>query len=500
MKIKLLIGLVLVTLFINSFSQNSYKHLTVSQMQGDLNVLHSAWINLHPGLYRYNTPQQIQNYFETLKTKCNKPLDERAFYLLLSQLSQKVKCGHTYLNPLNLDKTIQKRFLPNTIIPFFFEVVGGNKIVITYNLSSQTEIRKGDEIVAINSIPSKRIIDSLLTVSRSDGNNSKGKKLSNINETADEAKAHSLFDIYFPLFFQSNAKDFKLTIKRFSSSSTKDFIISATTLEERITAYEKRFGKIPDAERTWDYKILNSQTAYMKFGTFAFWNSDFNETKFVDSIFNNVVSKAAIKNLIIDIRNNEGGDNTGNYILSYITNKKIGCDDPDRPCYRYLSIPDSLLPYLDTWDNSFKKPKDQNKFSKNEIGLYELKTTGQPCNFIEPKSNGFKGNLFLLTNAKNSSAGYEMARNFKTANLGKIIGETTGGSQQGINGGEFFFLKLPNSKFEIDLPLIYNYHANKPDKGISPDYEIKTKEKDIYNNRDSQLEFALSLISKDKIE
>jgi C-terminal processing protease CtpA/Prc len=236
----------------------------------------------------------------------------------------------------------------------------------------------------------------------------------------------------------------------------------------------------------------------MKFGTFAFWNSGFNETKFVDSVFEDLSKRQGIQNLIIDIRNNEGGDNTGDYILSYITSKTIGCDDPDRACYRYQSIPDSLLPYLTTWDNSFKKPKDPAKFKLNEIGLFEAISESQPCDYIKPKSNGFKKRTFLLTNAKNSSAGFEMARNYKTAKLGKIIGETTGGSQQGINGGEFFFLTLPNSGFEIDLPLIYNYHAQKEDKGIDPDYEVKPTQIDIYKNIDTQLQFVLTMIKAKK--
>jgi len=399
-----------------------------------------------------------------------------------------------------MDSTTQNRILPKNIIPFFFEVVSNGKLVITYNLSENKLINKGDEIVAINGISAKTIIDSLLTVSRSDGRNSIGKKLNNINETPDEADAYSLFDIYFPLFFPSNTETFKLTTKKLASKSTKNNIIGSISFETRISNYEKSFGKIPVAEKTWDYKILNEQTAYMKFGTFAFWNSEFNSIKFVDSIFNDLSKRPTVKNLIIDIRNNEGGDNTGDYILSYITTKKIGCDDLNRVCYRYLVIPDSLLTHLSTWDDSFKKPKDPTKFTLNEIGLYELKNNGQPCDYINPKLNGFRGNLYLLTNAKNSSAGYEMARDFRVAQLGKIVGETTGGSQQGINGGEFFFLTLPNSKFEIDLPLIYAYHANKEDIGIKPDYEVNSTQKDINKGKDNQLEFVLKLIRKNKMD
>jgi hypothetical protein len=496
---KIISILLFLSVYFNASAQNQSKKLSPGQMQNDLSILQSAWQNLHPGIYRYNTSRQLESHFNSIKKKCKAPLAEKTFYLLLSQLAQQVKCGHTFLNPLNMPKETQKRILPvNYIIPVFFELIPEKKIIITHNLSDNLNIERGDEIVAINGIASKRIIDSLLTVSRSDGRNSTGKKLNNINETPDEADAYSLFDIYFPLFFPSKITTFKITLKKYAAAVTTSYSINATTLEARIAAYEKWFGKVPVAEKTWDYKILNEETAYAKFGTFAFWNSNFNTTGYVDSLFNDLSKKPGIKNLVIDIRNNEGGDNTGNYILSYVTANKIGCNDPDRVCYRYLTIPDSLLPYLDTWDNAFKKPKDPAKFKLNELGLYEARNEGEPCDYINPRPAGFRGKVFLLTNAKNSSAGYEMARNFRTAGLGTIVGETTGGSQQGINGGEFFFLTLPNATFEIDLPLIYGYHANKPDEGIIPDYQIKTTQKDIKNNKDPQLEYVLLQIANQK--
>lgn len=487
-------------------AQSGYRILTPEQMQHDLAVLKSAWTNLHPGLYRYNTPGQIDTYFSNLIGQCRTPMDERKFYVLLAQLAEKIKCGHTYLNPLNLDAATQKRILPQRVIPVFFEVVDEKRLIITHNVSGIDAMTRGDEIKAINGIPARRIIEYLLTVSRSDGNNAMGKKLNNINETPDEADAYSLFDIFFPLFFPSDPSEMTLTISEKKAAvglgvaigkDVRDVVVYPVTLNERMMLYTKQFGKVPSGELSWSYRMIDRQTAYMKFGTFAFWNSTFDAKRYVDSIFLDLSGRPEIQNLVIDIRNNEGGDNTGDYILSYITNKEIGCDDADRACYRYLNIPDSLLPYLDTWDNSFKKPKDPQQFTLNELGLYERNAIA-PCDSIQPKPNAFTGKKYLLTNAKNSSAGYEMARNFRTAKLGTIIGETTGGSQQGINGGEFFFLTLPNSKFEIDVPLIYNYHADKEDKGIVPDREVKTTQKDIDKNRDAQLNYALEVINGKK--
>jgi len=492
MKITITIFSCLVITFAHSQESNK---LSSKQMLTDLGVLESAWVNIHPGLYRYNTPEDIKRYFDELRETCKVPLEHKKFYVLLSQLAQKIKCGHTFLNPLNMDSIAQAAILPKKVIPLFFEVID-NKIIITHNVSSSINLDRGDELLSINSINTKTIIDSLLTVSRSDGRNSLGKKINNINEYPDEANRYSLFDIYFPLFFPLKSDSLNICVKKYSENTIKLVSTELTTLEERVYKYENVFGKIPAGEKSWDFKLLNANTAYMKFGTFAFWNSNFNTKKYIDSVFSDVLKHKGITHLIIDIRGNEGGDNTGDYITSYITKKKLGCDDPDRVCYRYLSIPDSLLCYLDTWDNSFKKPKDPSKFFKNELDLFELKRDNTPCDYIIPKEKQFKGKVYLLVNAKNSSAGFEMARNFKTAKLGKLVGETTGGSQQGINGGEFLFLTLPNSKFEIDLPLIYSYHDNKPDSGIKPDYEVKSNQADIYTGIDTQLNYVLTLINK----
>lgn len=483
---KYAISAVIILFNISLYSQE--KILTPLEMQGDIEVLRSAFMNLHPGLYKFNTPQQIEEYFRQLKAQTYTPLSEREFFLLLSKFTEKIKCGHTFPNPLNQRKDVRQRILNNKALPFLF-VTAESKLIITHNFSSIPQINKGDEIITINGFTAKEIIDSLLTVSRSDGNNSLGKKLNNINITPDEISSHTLFDIYFPLFFKSWAETYKVKIK-LHAKKIVEYDIPLNTLAERVEKYEAAFGKVPEYESTWDYKLLDNQTAYMKFGTFAFWNSKFNTKRYVDSIFADLSSRKYINKLIIDIRGNEGGDDTYEYILSYITSRELGCDNPRKRLFKTLTIPDSLLPYLDTWDESFKAPKDQTKYLLDETGLYE-EILNDPCETIKPQKNNFKGKVCLLIDAKNSSAGFQMAELFTSSKLGVTIGETTGGSQLGINGGQFFFLTLPNTQMEIDLPLIYGYHKGKPDMGIKPDIEILTTQRDIKEGRDPQLKEAL---------
>src|SRR5689334_15129327 len=131
------ISLIALVIMVFGFSAKcqTEKLLSPQQMQQDLKILHSAWTSLHPGIYRYNSPRQLQGYFDTLFQLCSLPADEKVFYVRLAQLAEKIKCGHTYLNPLNLSDAAANRILPARVIPLFFVVSPGNKIIITHNLS-----------------------------------------------------------------------------------------------------------------------------------------------------------------------------------------------------------------------------------------------------------------------------------------------------------------------------------------------------------------------------
>lgn len=470
------------------------KQLLPQQMAEDFAVLKQSLTALHPGLYLYNTKRQIENYFSDFENQIKVSMDEKRFYLMISQLTAKIKCGHTFLNPLNLDEKIAERIFSKQSLPFYFVILDG-KITVTHNFSDQETIKRGDEIFAINGVSSKEIIEKLLTVSRGDGNNSLGKRLASLNLIPDEDYDHALFDIYFPLFFPAKSSRFALGINH-SNGKRKNYLIDSVSSEQRKTAYEKQFGKIPKDAKTWEYKSLNNQTAYLKFGTFAFWNSDFKWQPYLENVFNDLRAKPEIKNLIIDLRGNEGGSGAiRDEILSYIASKPIVGEYAAKRCYASLRVPDSLLKYLSTWDKSFRQPKNEADFTLNEIGLYEKKENAA-SDPILPKPNRFAGKVYLLTNAVNSSATFDMAWTFQANKLGTIIGEPTGGTKRGLNGGQMFFLTLPNSKFEIDLPIQHFYHKGFPDEGVEPDYTVKTHREDVQNNKDRQLEFTLKKIAE----
>jgi C-terminal processing protease CtpA/Prc len=109
-----------------------------------------------------------------------------------------------------------------------------------------------------------------------------------------------------------------------------------------------------------------------------------------------------------------------------------------------------------------------------------------------PKGPRFKGQLIVLVSPTNSSATFQFASLVQSSKLGLLVGSPTGGNRRGINGGAFFFLRLPASGLEVDLPLIGTFPATpQPDAGVVPDVTVKETVADIREGVDAVLAAAL---------
>ncbi len=112
---------------------------------------------------------------------------------------------------------------------------------------------------------------------------------------------------------------------------------------------------------------------------------------------------------------------------------------------------------------------------------------------IEPRGPRFTGEVRVLIGPQNSSATFGFAQMVQRERLGALVGETTGGNRRGINGGAFYFLRLPATGFEVDLPLIGTFHQKpQPDTGIQPDISIPRTAEAIARGRDPVMEAALT--------
>ncbi len=483
-----------------SYGQEISRTFYPSQLKEEIAVLKEALTTLHPGLYKFNSKQQIEKLFTELNSKVTKPLNEKDFYLLLAKFTEKIGCGHTYLNPLNLEESIPALYMPKNVLPFCFSVID-RKFIITHNLSSDTSLKKGTEITKINGFATSQIIDSLLQVSRADGKNAIGKKLTNLEIVPEQVNRFNLTDIFLPLFFKSIKEQFLIETKNIDNEIYTSKLNGITTTQ-RGNIYKKRYGIIPKGENLLKVQMINDSTCYFKIGTFSFFGEQNPFTKITDSLFLSLAKNEKVKNLILDIRTTEGGStDMRNYLLKYILQKEfLAKDYQERVFHSFLEVPKKLIPFLYAWNSSFFDTKPDSIYKVNEFGFYEdkFKNNSVDKNFedIKISSNNFKGNIYLMTSPVNSSVAFEVARVFQQYKVGKIVGEKTGGTKQGINGGRLLFLRLPYSRIEIDLPILYQSHIGQPDEGVSPDYNVTVTQQGIYYGQDTQLNFVIKLIDR----
>jgi C-terminal processing protease CtpA/Prc len=207
------------------------------------------------------------------------------------------------------------------------------------------------------------------------------------------------------------------------------------------------------------------------------------------------IKQRKIKNLIIDLRNNSGGDvSMSDDILKYLLKKPtqnfLTCDAP----VGKLSFSKEVEPAPK--DHLFN-PKELKKL-KN--GKYRRIVDGISL-LIPYKDLHFSGNIYVLTSGLTFSAGTILTSLLKAHANATIIGQETGGGEAGCSGGLISKVILPQSKLKVNFPHFHieiNTKAPNVGRGVIPNYPINYTAKDIAQNRDLELETVSTLIAKQK--
>ncbi|MEN8126084.1 MAG: S41 family peptidase [Bacteroidota bacterium] len=194
-----------------------------------------------------------------------------------------------------------------------------------------------------------------------------------------------------------------------------------------------------DIKKINTYKILEESIGYLKVKDFVIDKRDFYNN--VDSIFAKIHNDS-IGNLIIDIRNNPGGNSElADYLISciyskpYKGNSKILIKRSEQ-YYKYMRG------YFSWWFKPFLTfIKQINDYKHTPVGMvYEdIKGFKNPINI----KYRFKGKIYLLINSNTFSTALGFATVIKDYEIGHIIGEQT---KSEVNEfGDIYPFDLPNS-------------------------------------------------------
>ena len=431
--------------------------LSVEQMHQDIDALLKGALERHPNLDKYTQVSELKSYTETLKAQVTQPLMRTEFYKIVGQLSHKFNDGHAFLiwpyQEYNLLKEQGAK-------PFPFEVF----INTQQELYIQNDYQSGSErvvgqskILSINGISTK---DLVLDMQKYTGGESQL-----LREKVVAARFPvNLWAVYgfineFKLEIEVEGKVKTLQITQAQDWQKIESVISEKTKKEHY------------------FKELEDGVGLLYLDHFDIKPSEFED--FVDESFEQIKA-LNIHSLIIDIRNNPGGNtDTVAYLSRYLANK-----------------PFRLVSAL------------QEKLNKENRGWLNYK--GEEGEIVDTKWDDwetpmnddvrFTGNVYLLTGSISYSAAIVFATTLKDNGFATLVGQPTQGFANQSGQGNLFNLPHSELRAYITTRLLVRPSGELTQQGVKPHYEIEPGNSITQNMDDKTIAATLELIRKKTVK
>jgi Peptidase family S41 len=497
--VKHYIMIILLLVTVNAYSQQK---LSLAQQQEDFRIFKTSLKEMHAGLNWFITTERFDALYDSVYASLKENSSTEDFYIKLRLCMASLHHGHGGINLTEKEAGINFRMqmLPKSRkhLPFVLKYLN-KRLYILNNCGRNAAITNGSEIISINGEPVSKITRQLMAYIFANGNN--------------ETYKYEMLDGYFNFhyFYQVLHPDFtsyELSVIPFKSTKTIKVKVDAVLPQIIADAYSKQTRKdIGKFGELVQYKVLDktSNTAWLKLESFSKYRVENDSIKFdvlLEKIFTQIKNDG-IKNLIVDVRNNEGGDDTWQTAVSYF--KGLGENKEAGLSYIQSDKMTQLKYVVRTNENTqLLQAFEYNPYAlidKTPDGRFKLKPeyTQHDSRAWPLQANAYKGKVYLLQNGLTFSAGFAFAGRMrylfdKDSSFLKVIGEDYGDDlAAGVgSGGWSLDLVLPNSKIKVTIPITGGGtdkpYTMKPVKVL--DYRVVPTIEDKVKGVDTEIEFV----------
>lgn len=480
--------------------------LSLAQQQQDFTIFKTSMQEMHAGLYWFITPQRFNALYDSVyKTLAHNSTTE-SFYLKMRYCMALLHHGHDGIQMQQREAGINYRMgaLPQSrkYLPFYLKYLG-KRLYILSNGSGNPQITNGSEILSINGQSVANISAQLLPYVFANGKNETFKYA----VLGDYFQFHYLYQALHP-----NASSYTLDILPFKQKKKIKVNVAAQLPQAIANAYQQQTGKnISGWGKLIDYQLLDAQQklGYLKLETFSAFRIENDSTKFpalLEKLFVQI-KKDGVQHLVVDVRNNEGGDD--NWMTTFTYFKGMAESKGGGLAY-VQSDTFSQLQYVEQNDENRQllQAFQYNPYAlldKLPDGRFKLKPqyTEHDTKAKPRQANAFDGKVYVLQNGLTFSAGTAFVTALKynydkDGSFIKFIGEEPGDDlASGVgSGGWSVNLVLPNSKIKLNIPVTGGGtdqpYTIQPVK--IPDYTVIPTIADKIKGVDTELKFVKQLI------
>jgi C-terminal processing protease CtpA/Prc len=451
------------------------KTYTVQEVLEDINYTEKYLLKFHPDPYRYISEDSLRAFVKAIRLKITKPLNEMQVRFFIKQIVAKIGCGHTDVSSSKAyAKTVIK--LSRAIMPLNTYLLDNKKLIVINNLSKDSLIKEGDEISAIDGHPIDTVIKTIFSVYTTDGYNETCKK---------RGIKYEWFKYYYS-FCYGFKPEYTVTFKNAKGKLSTTKLQAISSMKDTLILPKRDSVNYLHKTKTCGYSVTDytKPIAVIDINGFSgrHWKRFFRRS-FKD------IRKKQINNLVIDLRDNGGGQiNDGLNMLSYLIPKTIRVPFDRRPNllpfnpHLKMGLGTRLTPLLFTlfFPETIKKGRLRHYF------------------FSFPKHrNAYKGNIYVLINGKSFSMSCIAASYLKYKANATLIGDETGGNIAGSNAIINGSLLLPHTRVKIFVPIYHIYHdisVENNGHGVMPDYKTIYSQQDIMEAVDLDMRKVKELV------
>jgi len=420
----------------------------------ELDSLMSYIEEVHPNPYAKISKDSVNRIIEQKKQNLNDSINVFQLFTIISPIVSSLQDGHTFVSfPFEEFKNYNP-----ICFPIKTKITNSSEIIVD---DSNSIIPNKSKIISINNTPVNIIVETLLSSCSAE---EKRFKLFLLNQSFRER---------FGTFF--GFKDQYLI--EFTNGERKDTVtLPGIKLSDLLEIISNKKEAKTDNEfnlmSPYNFKIIDNKTALIDFREFA----DFQQFEsFLDSTFA-IIKQENINNLIIDLRENGGGNSAlGDELFQYISSvpfKQFGTTTTKYSIKRkqfYDSYRDKgFLEYLsDSAYNELFAHEPGSLIIENDTILTTLREN--PLRF--------SGKVYLLTSIKSFSSAKDFAWCFRKFKMGTIVGEPTGGHI--VSFGDMIFVNLPISNLALGISHreFYGYGSTDAERhSVFPDFEVKSED------------------------
>lgn len=426
------------------------KYYTVNQLKSDFVFFRTTLEIIHPSLYRYHPKDTIDAYFNKASALLDHPMNELEYWKILAHVIAKLGSGHT---SVYLSNEAHKQYgaTIHNLLPALFYIQNDHLFIKS---SLDTVLKNGNEVLAINNVRGTTILKQMRELVSSDG-------------YSNTFRDHKIALDFNHLYNLINGDQYQFFFVLNDNGKVKRALVKASRVI-RPTDFPLGLPALPSIKYPQDMP----NTAIIAIPNFKYLR----DYESLHARFFKEIKERKITNLLIDLRNNPGGEvPIINDLMGYVMNQnyRVGLSDEGY-------VDGGRVEYLG-------KKSETNEVSLTDIvnlghSLHKNKFNIDRVEWI--RTRAFKGKLYLLVNEGSFSAAVMFAAAVKNQRNCLIVGQETGNSGYGSDAG-VKSVTLPATHIKLNLPVTWYFLASRDKEntggGLKPDIQVSVPLSSSYN-------------------